>query len=123
MRNEPKLGTNNPMIITKPTVVGLDSDQYVEYFGLTPDSLTFVIFRPRDDWGYHQFRCFIDGMEVAVRNVTRYRDGGTTIVELGRIGHPKETRTFNFPTPFKPEVKATYDGEEITVYERTTFGC
>lgn len=107
---------NQPQIVTRPCVVGLDTDQYCEYFGLLPNGLPFVIFRPRENWEYSQFRCFIDGMEVAVKSVERYRDGGTTNVELGRPGEPH--RIFNFPTPFKPELKPTYDGKEIAVYER-----
>ncbi len=109
---------NSPRIEHRPCVVGLDTDQYCEYFGLLPDGLPFVIFRPRDNWEYSQFRCFINEMEVAVLSTVRYRDGGTTIIKLGRKGRPEESREFFFPTPFEKDKRPTFQGEEITVYER-----
>lgn len=102
-------------IVRKPTVLGLPTGMTVEYFGKV-HGVNFVIFRPTVDWEYNQFRCLIGQngrmSELPIKKVSRYRDGGTTDVELvnGNI--------FHFPTPFKPELKPTINGSEelIQVY-------
>ncbi len=109
---------NNPRVETRPVVVGVDADQYIEYFGELPTGQTFVIFRPEVDWGYDKFRCFIDGMEVAIASVVRYRDGGTTNIVLGRKGMGDDAHTFNFPTPFDPKAVPTFDEQPLKLHPR-----
>jgi hypothetical protein len=103
-------------VVKKPTVVGLPDGVHVEYFGVTHDGRTFVIFRPEEDWGYEDFVCLMGGDEVPlapvkVAGVVRYRDGGTTDVKTA-------TGDFHFPTCFSPEKRATFRGEPLTLYER-----
>ena len=95
----------------RPIATGIPSGAYVEYFGHLPAGDDFVIFRPKADWDYTDFRCVVSGKAVEVKKVVRYRDGGTTDIETA-IGN------FHFPTPFKPEEKPTFNGEVIVVYDR-----
>lgn len=99
------------------TIEGLPEGMYVEYLGRLPQSdKLFCIFRPREEWDYHDFSLVIGTHGSALRkieitSVVRYRDGGTTDIESG-IGR------FHFPTCFKPEQKPTLNGEEIIVFPR-----
>ena len=95
---------------------GLPNGMYVEYVGRLPNGVTFAIFRPEIDWDYDSFRCVFgadDGSvkEITVNQVVRYRDGGTTEVDT-KVGN------FRFPTPFNPELKPTFDGQQIEVEPR-----
>lgn len=95
---------------------GLPWGVVVPYIGTLPNGVTFAIFHPEKDWDYNSFRCVFganDGtvLEVTVKNVTRYRDGGTTEIETA-VGN------FHFPSAFHPEDKATFDGRPITIEER-----
>lgn len=98
------------------TLKGLPWGVIVPYCGTLPNGVTFAIFHPEKDWNYSDFRCVFganDGTvrEVTVKNVVRYRDGGTTDVETA-VG------SFHFPSVFNPQDKATFDGEPITLEER-----
>jgi len=101
-----------------PSVVGLPSDATLEYYGYIPDlfetvptNASFIIFRPTENWEYNQFICVMNGELLKINKVVRYRDGGTTEVHT-------DLGTFNFPTPFKPELKPTFNGKEIKEYSR-----
>lgn len=103
-------------LVTRPQLSGLPDGCYVEYFGEIPGKCHFAIVRPRDEWSYTDFALLMfdnegNARSVPVKNVVRYRDGGTTEVETV-IGD------FNFPTCFKPELKPTFCGEPIVVFER-----
>lgn len=100
---------NKIEIVTCPVVIGLPRGAEVEYYGKLPDGRTFVIARPAVDWDYNSFYCVIDKQSCRIDRVTRYRDGGTTVVET-------EIGTFNFPTPFKPQLEPNFDGLPIEVY-------
>lgn len=95
---------------------GLPWGLMVPYIGTLHNGVTFAIFHPEKDWDYSDFRCVFganDGTvrEVTVKNVTRYRDGGTTDIETA-------AGNFHFPSAFNVNDKATFDGEVITVEER-----
>lgn len=96
-----------------PTVVGLPAHMYVEYFGKLQDGREFIIYRPRAQWEYKDFRCLIERGSVFVLHeiikTTRYRDGGTTDIEIAE-------GTFHFPTPFKPEETNTFNGQALMRY-------
>ena len=97
---------------SKPVVTGLPAGMYVEYFGQMPDQQrTFIIIRPRDNWEYSDFVCIIDGRNIPISRVTRYRDGGTTDIET-------DAGKFHFPTPFQKDGKATFNGLNVTKFER-----
>lgn len=105
-------------IENRPIVTGLPGGTYVEYFGMVKGGANFVIYRPRDGWDYGDFRCAMraPGMPTfipipIIKPVLRYRDGGTTIVEI-------ESGKFVFPTPFEPEKKPTFNDEPLLMYER-----
>lgn len=96
-------------------IVGLPDGMYVEYCGKLFDGRSFCIYRPEGDWSYEDFRLLL-GSEtrmtpVAIQNVTRYRDGGTTEIKT-------EIGEFHFPTPFKPEEKPTFCGDPVTLMGR-----
>ena len=104
-------------VVSSPKIVGLPKGFTVEYFGLTSDRCTFIIFRPEQEWDYTDFVCLVNGyrmnshfINVNARKVLRYRDGGTTELDTD-IGH------FVFPTPLKPELKPTLDGKEVILYD------
>lgn len=103
----------------RPCVIGLPTHHYVEYFGVMPDGTQFIIHRPRDDWKYTDFQCLLKPekqggfLSVRVVKVTRYRDGGTTDIEL-------DHGAFHFPSPFTHDEPDTFDGQPITVFERVS---
>lgn len=117
MNDTPILGTQ-VRIEDRPTVIGLPSRMFVEYFGVLSSGPEFVIFRPRDNWEYKDFQCLMraQGMPhfipVQILKTTRYRDGGTTDIVI-------EAGTFHFPSPFQAEGKPTFNGEEIMVHNRS----
>lgn len=100
-------------ITSGPSVVGLPSGAFVEYFGILPDGRQFVIGRPESDWGYTDFFCVANGKSVLIESIQRARDGGTTDIATA-IGR------FHFPAPLKPEEKPTFNGEPIEVMQQDT---
>lgn len=97
-------------------LLGLPWSMVVPYIGRLPNGVTFAIFHPDPLDSYGDFRCVFgayDGSvaEVGIKNVTRYRDGGTTDIETV-VG------TFHFPSPFSKNDKPTFCGEVIKVEDR-----
>ena len=77
----------------------------------TDDELFFLIIADKEI-GYPSSRVFIGKgeslSEVEVTSTTRYRDGGTTIIET-------MSGVFNFPSPLRPKEKPTLNGKEVTM--------
>ena len=111
-----------------PTLTGLPDDAEVEYFGvldnwpqppgmltLVPIQTRFAVIRPKLGWEYKDFVLVISHggpfKSVPIKNVVRYRDGGTTEIDTAE-------GQFVFPTPFHPERKPTFREKEIIVYPR-----
>lgn len=110
-------------IESRMCVTGRDAGDYVEYFGTVPANaerpvaFEYVITRPRENWDYDKFRLFVrplthdDFTPRKINRVVRFRDGGTTEIET-------EIGDFLFPTPFDPDGRARFNGDEIGVYPR-----
>lgn len=97
----------------RPVVVGVPDWITVEYLGQFPGSAQwYVILRPTDDWDYDSFFCLSGEMDQLrpwkINKVVRYSDGGTTEVST-------ECGDFYFPTCFKSDATATFNGRPITV--------
>lgn len=98
-----------------PTVRGIPDTCDIEYIGKLPTGIEFIVFRPKEDWKYSDFTLVIGIAsrfeQVAIDDISRYRDGGTTIIKT-KLG------TFTFPTPFHPDRMATLDDKPLTMFDR-----
>jgi hypothetical protein len=96
----------------------LGGDVAVEYAAELPDGRRLVVVRPRDDWGYEDFRLFLgppDRVEERkVDSVTRARDGGTTTIRFQLDGVSAEAF---FPSPLNVDEPATlkHGGQTFTL--------
>ena len=119
------IATDQLKIENKPVVTGIPPSVFVEYFGEIPEHfgkiaerIEFIILRPVKDWDYNSFLCFVrngfsEGFKsVHIKNVTRYRDGGTTDIET-------EIGNFHFPSCFQKDATATFNGCHVNEYDRS----
>lgn len=108
-------GTSGKYAIIPATgeVNGLPAEMEVEYSGQIDAKTFFVIYRPKEDWNYADFRVLIgrshDLREVKMLSTERMRDGGTTFVE---------TQTGNFYFPAFQRNKGTFNDRPLrNVYQ------
>ncbi len=70
----------------------------VEYFAAVDATEHVVVTRPRDDWGYEDFRLFLGPLDALaerkVYDVVRARDGGSTTIDFDYHG---DDATLSFP--------------------------
>ena len=104
-----------------PNLLGVPSGVRVEYFGRVPwpgyeadNPVPFCVLCPdHDNWHYRDFVLVVgiggENEIVPITEVVRFRDGGTTEITT-------KQGTFMFPSPFRTELKPTFDGKPITVY-------
>ncbi|PIN80840.1 hypothetical protein COV11_03060 [Candidatus Woesearchaeota archaeon CG10_big_fil_rev_8_21_14_0_10_30_7] len=102
---------------------GVPDNDGLEYVARNDFGEYFIVHRPKEDWGYDDFRLHV-GMpnklvETKVGCVRRLRDGGTTHISYtlnDKIGH------LYFPSRFKTEEKPsnTYDGKSSTLENLAT---
>jgi hypothetical protein len=107
-------------IQNRPVVIGVPRSFYVEYYGkVISTGRLFIVVRPRENWEYTDFAVLLDVStdgngdhftSLGVTQTTRYRDGGTTDIET-------KQGNWHFPSPFNRNDKATFDGEELEVYD------
>lgn len=73
----------------------------LEYAASLDNGDVLVVARPRDDWSYEDFRLFLGNVgavtERRVSNVTRMRDGGSTLIDFDLDGQPAQA---SFPVLF-----------------------
>lgn len=101
----------------RPALVGLAQNFELEYMGtFTRDGeeVRFIVICPRAADGYYGYRLQIGptlSEEVPITNITRYRDGGTTLLDT-KLGK------FYFPGPFNepPDNQPLLDESPICVF-------
>jgi hypothetical protein len=90
---------------------------FIEYIFRLEDGRLILVDRPTYDWGYRDFRVFMGEngkfRQIVVNDVTRYKDGGTTIIET------TEGTLFS-PTPFDKSKEATWQDKVVTAIDRKT---
>lgn len=97
----------------------LAGDVTLEYVAATPEGATMVVTRPTDDWTYADFRLFLGPStavtERKVSNVTRYHDGGTTIIVFDLDGASASAK---FPILLSPS-GSSHGQATLTVSDTT----
>ena len=112
-------GENNDALIEEALgrkYIKIPDFRKIEYAFMTVDENFILTDRSVHNYQYETLRCWFgnsSGMkEGKIKNFGRARDGGSTKFQVV-IEEDKETHDFYSPTPFNPELKATWDGKEI----------
>lgn len=106
-------------IIQKSVVNGLPDDHEVEYAGQIDATTYFVVYRPKENWNYDSFKVSMgpaDNLQdVEVTGAMRYRDGGTTVINV-YIAERDDFGTFFFPRPNTKGKKPTFNRQPIDLF-------
>jgi hypothetical protein len=93
-----ELGVLDESAIADLPLRNLPGDIEIEYVARVETGEGLAVIRPREDWGYEDFRLFLGGAELLVEreveSVVRARDGGSTWIRFDFHG---ETAELSFP--------------------------